>query len=313
MSASLEEKAPGPRSRSPDQPLEETLDIRLRRFTDALAKGVGQLGSHPRYLTIAVLPFGEHGERTAAHDLGVLLSYSVRAAMALDYGLPVVPPPAIREAMKKLPPGKALGPEEAQRVGRAVHARGVIMGRISDSGDHFAISATVLAAGGSQTPVEHRLLRVEAAEMLGAADQARILRTRPGALWRSSLAPGWGQFYNRDHLKGVVIIGAEASLLTAALVFQILGARAESRYDQDYRQTAGEGEKAEDCYVTRNILLSMAAGVWVYGALDAWMSGADPDETPTLSASLPDVHVVPLATPATDGPVFLGGAVLGRF
>ena len=304
--------ATSPAPASPAESAPEPLDLRLRRFSDALAKGVARTGEHPRYTRVAVLPFAEHGEQAARHELGELLGYTVRAALARDYGFPVVPPAAVREAMKDLPEGAELDAEAASRLARALQAQAVVLGHVSDSADHFALSASVLAPGGV-APVEHRLLRVGVPALVEAAEEARILRTRLGALWRSSLLPGWGQVYNRETLKGVVIASAEGGLLVTAVVCQLLGARAEARYDWDLRQTVGERDTAESLYAARTTALVVAAGLWAFSAVDAYMGGADPDEVPTLVAAWPTVELVPLASAAATHPGLLGGAALVRF
>jgi len=307
--------APASVSTSPaPAPAPEPLPLRLRRFSDALAKGVARAGEHPRYTTVAVLPFGEHGERAARHDLGDLLSYTVRASLARDYGFPVVPPAAVREALKHLPEGAEIDADTATEAVQELRAKAVVVGHVSDGADHFVLSASVFAVGGGDAAVEHRLLRVSVPEMIAAAEEARILRTRLGALWRSSVAPGWGQVYNRQTLKGSVIAGAEGGLLVAALVCQILGARAEARYDWDMRKTVDELEAAEDLYAARTTLLVVAAGLWAYAAVDAYMGGADPDEVPTLAAAAPRLRLLPIAVAAGAGrPGFLGGVALVSF
>ncbi len=314
VSALLCLPAPGARAAGAGDTFDaEPLEIRLRRFCDALAKGVGRLGTHPRYSTVAVLPFAEHGERAEDHDLGDLLTYTVRAAMARDYGLPVVLPAAIREAKRALPPDTVIGPSEARRLGVAVRAKAVIMGNVSDSGDHFAMSASVFASAGREAPLEHRLLRVRVPELITAAEEARILRTKPGALWRSLVLPGWGQVYNRDVVEGVLVSGAEVGLLSAAVVFEVLGRRAESRYRWDTREAVEQRQAALDHYVLRNALLAVAGGVWLFGAVHAWLGGADPDETPTLAA-MPRLQVMPVVTASAPGrPAFTGGVALVTF
>lgn len=290
----------------------EPLRVLLRRFTDALAQeGVGRISpENARHLSVAVLPFFEHGARTRRNELGDLLTYSVRAALITDYGLLVSPPEAVRVALKTLPPGKPPGPEQAMEVGRALRADVVISGNVSDGGDHFAIQASVLDVQGKAAPVEHRVLRVGVREMIEAAENAQVLRTQLGALWRSALLPGWGQIYNRQVVKGVFVGGTEAALLTGALVFQVLGSRADARYGWGLRETVDQRAVAEDHYRSRNILLGLAAALWAYGALDAYFSGRDPDELPTLSLgdSVASLGLAPM--PAAGQPGALGLAAV---
>ncbi len=265
---------------------QETVEVRLRRFADSLAQGVARIGEHPRYQVVAVLPFVEHGERTKEYGLGPLLGYTLRASLARDYGLPVVPATAIRKAMESLAEqGPTVGPEQARSVGAAVKARAVIAGNVSDAGDHFAVSASVFDVTGEAAPLEHRLVRIPARDLVEAAEDAQVLRTRSGALWRSLVAPGWGQLYTRAPVKGVAFAGVQTALIAGAVTAHVLGGRAEDRYRFGLRETVSEGDAAETRYAIRNVFVSVAAAVWVYGAVDAWLGGADPDATPTLVAA----------------------------
>lgn len=51
-----------------------------------------------------------------------------------------------------------------------------------------------------------------------AADSTRTVTKSPkGAMLRSMIFPGWGQWYNQKRLKAVVVFGAEVGLLTNSI------------------------------------------------------------------------------------------------
>jgi len=54
---------------------------------------------------------------------------------------------------------------------------------------------------------------------LSPADSSRTtLRSPSGALFRSVIFPGWGQFYNKKYLKAAIVFLGEGSLIAGAVV-----------------------------------------------------------------------------------------------
>jgi tetratricopeptide (TPR) repeat protein len=51
------------------------------------------------------------------------------------------------------------------------------------------------------------------------------------ALWRSALLPGWGQFYNDQPVKGVLLGGATLGLLAGSAATYVMGSSAREKYN----------------------------------------------------------------------------------
>ena len=97
-----------------------------------------------------------------------------------------------------------------------------------------------------------------------------ILKKSPtGALLRSALLPGWGQFYNREPLKGVILGTVELGLL-AWLVREHIAAE-DAR--QDYLISGDEADESRyETHRQRRIdLILYTSGAWLYGMLDAYV------------------------------------------
>lgn len=104
--------------------------------------------------------------------------------------------------------------------------------------------------------------------------QLRLERSRAnGALWRSALAPGWGQFHTDRKVAGYVVVGANAAALGTA-AFRTWAWSEAKRNADDVRASNTtqpdilKAEKDQESY--RNISLGVAAGVWVVTALEAY-------------------------------------------
>jgi hypothetical protein len=90
-----------------------------------------------------------------------------------------------------------------------------------------------------------------------------------GALLRSAALPGWGQFYNEEYLKGVVLGVTGTGLLTLLLIEN--SAANEAR--EDYLESGSPSD--EDHYElhrqNRLDLIWYTSAAWLYGMLDAYV------------------------------------------
>lgn len=94
-----------------------------------------------------------------------------------------------------------------------------------------------------------------------------------GAMLRSIVVPGWGQFYNGKWFKGLVIAGAEIGLVANAVVLN---------------QWANQAETEEEYlfYIdNRNLSFWLLGATILYSMADAFVDAhlADFDESPDLS------------------------------
>lgn len=88
---------------------------------------------------------------------------------------------------------------------------------------------------------------------------------------RSLLIPGWGQNFNRQPVKGAAFFLLAGGSLAGGL---IMDHKARGTYN-DYTTKGLKNDSLYDDYQDQraqaNILLGAAAGVWVWGALDAYL------------------------------------------
>lgn len=90
-----------------------------------------------------------------------------------------------------------------------------------------------------------------------------------GAALRSAALPGWGQFYNRKPLKGVIMFLAESGLLAWLLVEHF---EAEEARDMYYQTGDPFYEREYDRHSQRRLdLIWYTSGAWLYGIMDAYV------------------------------------------
>ena len=128
-----------------------------------------------------------------------------------------------------------------------------------------------------------------------------------GAMWRTAVAPGWGQTYSGRSVPGYVVAGANAAAIGSAIYFSVASAVA----DKNARDVRNSGttqpdilQSSRDYRVYRNIALGTAVGVWTLSTLEAyagvkWWSGSSKNDRGRMM-------LAPIVTP-DGGAVILSG------
>lgn len=169
---------------------------------------------------------------------------------------------AVLEEMKLSLLGITEG-ENAKAVGNLIEAQAIITGSVNEIADEFVIVARVIdvASGKVLIALKTKFKRVG---MVALSNEFIVKRTRVDALYRSLVAPGWGQFYNRQSWKAYIIIGLEAVAVGGALWSYFLK---EDRYDK-YKHATNPADaekyydKADRYRIMTNAFIYSAIGVW---------------------------------------------------
>jgi len=189
----------------------------IEQAVDQLVVGMGKLPGDHRYQRIAVAPVSPQGDAATDSRVDRFLQAELIDALA-GRGFLVVERARIGDAMEQLALGAMLGEENVGELGQLLDAQAIVVGSVSDAGDVFSLTLRVVA--------------VETGEVLSAADSqipregvvtlaSGSVETRSAgeAIFRSLVAPGWGQFYNRQPVKGgaFAIASYGAALTTVGL------------------------------------------------------------------------------------------------
>ena len=117
----------------------------------------------------------------------------------------------------------------------------------------------------------------EPAPVAPKTDEPRLV-SPIGAVIRSAVLPGWGQFYIRSYVRGGISIVGLGSSLTGALIAQ---QSFQEIYNNDYAKVATINPKSEEAifqykraneqFKLRQFFLYAAAGIWAYSIIDAYV------------------------------------------
>jgi len=273
------------------------LDARMRALADSLAIPLKRLPGDHRDQRFAVLPFENAGAEAEQRSLGLVVSDLVVTDLARDHRLGLVERSQIGKIMDELAlqQSGAIDDKQALEVGKVTGARGLIIGRVSDAGEEFIVSARAVD-GETGAVLVAEDMKVPKAELVAFSANAVVLRSRGGAMFRSVIVPGWGQSYNDETGKGILFGAATGTLAASTVVVGGLGlytgfveypnAGLNDEKTPPAERAAlvqGTRERANAQLTAAVVLAGMTAVVWGVNVADAWLSGVD---TESLDAAL---------------------------
>ncbi len=97
-----------------------------------------------------------------------------------------------------------------------LHPQAAEAGEGGPSGKHILLSPTPAAQ--ITAALQNRQYRNNSAFFSSFADSPVEPRSPRGAMLRSAVFPGWGQFYNHKRIKAALVFGVEAFFITSAIL-----------------------------------------------------------------------------------------------
>jgi TolB-like protein len=239
----------------------------------------------------AVMPFSEVGTEAQERQLGLVVTDLIATSLVRDHRLELVERAALAKVLNEQALGQTgvIDETQAASVGKIAGARALVVGQVADAIDNFQVTLRVLDSEDARVLVAQSL-SLPKAELMAFSADAVVLRSKSGAMFRSLVAPGWGQAYNDEPTKALVLGGTTATLAVATAattatalvtyfgVYQAIGSRPE-----DAGRTPSELKVlTRDTLALANGTLTAAAVVgglavvsWGVTVVDAYLSGPD--------------------------------------
>ena len=137
-----------------------------------------------------------------------------------------------------------------------------------------------------------------------------------GAMVRSAIFPGWGQFHSRGYIRGsITVLGIGGSVIGALLAQQSFKDRYDtyaiyaSLYPNDDQGVLERYEYANQRYKLRTFFMYTGIGIWVYSLIDSYV-GANFYNATTLIQSIEkdaqDIEKLGIEVGATPSRLYLG-------
>jgi TolB-like protein len=266
---------------------EEAIEATMRRLADKLVAGYDAV-SPARYRRWAVLDFRETTPLAKERSVGTLVSGELVTQLSRAHQLMLVERSRLSQVVQEHELGQLglIDEASAPKLGKFAGADAIVLGTINESGGQFVVYAQVIDVQTSATVVAESVA-LKAEGLIALSSDAVVLRSKAGAVYRSLLLVGWGQFYNGQPQKAVTMIGIVGGLAAAAIGTHIGGAVAQAEYARlgiggSFNEVLA---RAESLYLARNILLIGCAVAWAYNILDAYLNGITFDSAVTTKSA----------------------------
>ena len=126
--------------------------------------------------------------------------------------------------------------------------------------------------------IQHSFAQTDEPDLVAPKTDEPRLVSPIGAVVRSAVLPGWGQFYIRSYVRGgISVVGLGSSLAGALVVQQSF----QDIYNNDYvraaminpesKEAVFQYKRANEQFKLRQFFLYAAAGIWAYSIIDAYV------------------------------------------
>ncbi len=251
-------------------------------LADDVQAAMQAIPGEPRYQRVAVLAFDGASPEVQASGIDRALQGALIDALQAR-GFLVVERQQVNAVLDQVAAG--LGDESAPQYGSLLDAQAVVMGSIAAAGEVFVVSARVVGTDdGKVVGTASTQLQREGA--ISLASNAIETKSALDAMFRSAVAPGWGQFYNQEPIKGGVVgvlaYGGAATTVAlavasgvAAYVYLTYVPDKSLTAEQQAAQVVGRRVLGSALMWTTLGAAAFTAVAWGAGAADAFIVGLD--------------------------------------
>ncbi|MBT6179438.1 MAG: hypothetical protein HOI23_19505 [Deltaproteobacteria bacterium] len=259
----------------------KSLLTQLRKLSDQVIKNLNSMDGNLRYQRFAIANFEEIGQSSQDKQLGLVVSAQLQSMLQNDHNLFLVEREEVAKLVDEIQLGQMglVSETDAVEIGKMSGAQALILGSVAEAGSQYLVQVRIVSVGEAKVWASAET-SLPAADLITLSSDAAVLRSRSGAIYRSMLLPGWGQFYNREPLKGSVFVGGEVITAGLGAMFHIFGSQAQADYDAlgvdaNPEEFSDLRDQATGHYKMRNIMIYTAIGIHVLGILDAAFNGYD--------------------------------------
>jgi Family of unknown function (DUF5683) len=198
-------------------------------------------------------------------------------------------------------PADYYDPEKLQKIGTHFHADGVIFGKLSNHPNGILITGRILSVIEKEVIAEKELVAPLTAEMFESVNtisEALAVKIKDlfipsdwGAVRRSAMLPGWGQFYKQRKKWGYIWGGAvgTAFLFSSYFTYAYLKKNNAYRNAEPGDDATSLYNKADSSYTAMQIGWYVTLGLYILNLADAYFFHGDYDlGTPGKTAMLPE-------------------------
>lgn len=270
-----------------------SLLTQLRKLSDKVIANLNNMDGNLRYQRFAIANFEEIGQSSKDKQLGLVVSAQLQSMLQNDHNLFLVEREEVAKLVDEIQLGQMglVSESDAVEIGKMSGAQALVLGSVAEAGSEYVVQVRIVSVNEARVWASAET-SLPAADLITLSSDAAVLRTRSGAIYRSLLLPGWGQFYNREPLKGSLFVGGEVVAAGLSAMFHLFGSQAQSDYDAlgggaNPETFSDLRDEASQHYKMRNAMIYTAIGIHVLGILDAAFNGYDGSSGDTKSSNGP--------------------------
>ena len=249
-----------------------SVELQIRKLSYSLVKAFNKLEGKGKFIYLAIIPFKDVDEQSKQKRLGEIITEEMATYFKRDYDLNIVEKDMVKAALNEIHFGKsgAFNEETVADFGNFVGAQAMVTGSVAQVANRYVISARVVSINTAETLIADKI-SIKNKDLIAFSENSVVLRSTSGAMFRSALIPGWGQFYNKEPIKGTAILALEGAVLAAAGAFHFMGNNSKSLYKKHTLGTEDEYDKGISYYYTRNVMIYTSLAIWAYNLFDTYM------------------------------------------
>jgi len=247
-----------------------------KALAQAVVKGYKSLKTDSAFHRVAVPYFKEVGSEVAEHNLGRVVAELLSVNLSKQKPFVVVERERLDQIMKehRLADLGVVDENTASQMGKILGAESLVSGTVSAVGPNYIVTVRQVDVSTGKI-LNSAQVQFERGGLVALSADAVVLRSTTGAIFRSALIPGWGQFYNRQPAKGLLFSAAGLGSLGTAAAYYVMAQNANTEYKMGTLDTVDQRELANEHIQVANIGLIAFGAVWLLNILDATISGTD--------------------------------------
>jgi curli biogenesis system outer membrane secretion channel CsgG len=247
-----------------------------KALAQAVVKGYKSLNKDSAFHRVAVPYFKEIGSEVAEHSLGRVVAELLSVNLSQQKPFVVVERERLDQIMRehRLSDLGLVDENTATQMGKILGAESLVSGTVSSVGPNYIVTVRQVDVSTGKI-LNSAQVQFKRAGLVALSADSVVLRSTTGAIFRSALIPGWGQFYNREPAKGLLFAAAGLGSLGTAAAFYLKAQTANSEYKMGTVDTVEQRALANESVKIANISLMAFGAVWLLNVLDATISGTD--------------------------------------
>ena len=248
----------------------------VQHLTDGLAPCIVAGLAKDDFRRVAVLPFEALDEPAKEHELGRLASELLSSRLVVRPAIMQVERARLDTVISELQRTERgeLQPKTAVRVGKLLGADTVIVGSLAVAGADYLVTTRAVDTETGRV-VSAFDQAIDRQGMVAFSEDAVEIKTPVGAAIRSAVAPGWGQYYNGDAVRGVAYGATFVGFAGTAVASILQGNAARDDYDSGGKNQVKRRDEGNAAITRANWCLVGMGAVWAISVVDAYLTGKD--------------------------------------